>query len=66
LKKLKILTNFLSPKVEQFLKCVKLRKTSLTNLIINTIQKLNVNFTEKKHHKNEPNINKLTLFLTKK
>ncbi len=52
--------------IKQFLKHVNLRKTSLTKLIFNVIQKLNVNFTEKKHIKNEPNINKLTLFLTKK
>ena len=52
--------------VKQFLKCVILRKTSLTNLIINIIEKLNVNSTEKKHPKNDANIDKLTLFLTKK
>ncbi|MNE62968.1 hypothetical protein D3C80_1582890 [compost metagenome] len=49
--------------LKQFLKRVNLRKTSLTNLIFNTIEKLNVYFTEKKHSKNEPNINKLLLFL---
>lgn len=45
--------------IKQFLKHVNLRKTSLTKLIFNVIQKLNVNFTEKKHIENEPNINKL-------
>ncbi|MNQ81909.1 hypothetical protein D3C85_969470 [compost metagenome] len=49
--------------LKQFLKRVNLRKTSLTNLIFNAIEKLNVYFTEKKHSKNEPNINKLLLFL---
>lgn len=58
--------NFYRPMIKQFLKHVNLRKTSLTNLIFNVIQKLNVYFTEKKHAKNEPNINKLTLFLSKK
>ncbi|AWK03117.1 hypothetical protein HYN56_02330 [Flavobacterium crocinum] len=58
--------NFSKAKVKQFLNRVKLRKTTPTNLIINIIEKLNVNFTEKKHLKFEPNIKKLTLFLTKK
>jgi len=49
--------------LKQFLKRVNLRKTSLTNLIFNAIEKLNVYFTEKKHSENEPNINKLLLFL---
>lgn len=49
--------------LKQFLKHENLRKTSLTNLIFNVIEKLNVYFTEKKHSKNEPNINKLLLFL---
>jgi hypothetical protein len=49
--------------LKQFLKHVNLRKTSPTNLIFNVIEKLNVYFTEKKHSKNEPNINKLLLFL---
>ncbi len=58
--------NFHHTTLKQFLKRVKLRKTTLTNLIINVIEKINVKINRKKHHKNEPNINKLTLFLTKK
>ncbi len=60
------MTKFSNSNIKQFLKHVNVRKLTLTNLIVNVIQKLNVYFTEKKHAKNEPNINKLTLFLTKK
>lgn len=35
-------------KTKQFLNSVKVRKLTLTNLIFNVIEKLNVNFTEKK------------------
>jgi len=50
-------------KFKQFLKRVKVRKTTLTNLIFNTIQKLNIKFSQKKHSQYDGNIDKLTLFL---
>lgn len=58
--------NFPKLKIKQFLKQVNLRKTSLTNLITNIIQKSNINFKTKKHLRNDTNIEKLTLFLAKK
>lgn len=57
------MTNLYQSILKQFLKHVNLRKTSPTNLIFNAIEKINVYFTEKKHTENEPNINKLLLFL---
>jgi|GEM_PF-2952594 len=43
------LINLFEKKAKQFLKYVKLRKISLTNLIFNTIQISNEAFTRKKH-----------------
>ncbi len=60
------LTNLFEKKAKQFLKYVKLRKISLTNLIFNTIQISNEALTRKKHSQHTSKIDKLALFLPKK
>ncbi|SMO80738.1 hypothetical protein SAMN06265220_10422 [Flavobacterium nitrogenifigens] len=50
-------------KIKQFLKLVKVRKPTLTNLIVNIIQNPNIKILVKKHFLYDPNINKLLLFL---
>lgn len=50
-------------KIKQFLKSVKLRKPTLTKLIANAIQKLNMKILVKKHFQCDLNIDKLLLFL---
>lgn len=52
-------------KIKQFLKRVFVRKTTLTNLIINLIRYKKSKIAAKKHMREQLNINKLTLFLPK-
>ncbi|AOC95183.1 hypothetical protein BB050_02067 [Flavobacterium anhuiense] len=54
---------FSTPKIKQFLKSVKLRKPTLTKLIANAIQKLNMKILVKKHFQCDLKIDKLLLFL---
>ncbi len=54
---------FSTPKIKQFLKSAKLRKPTLTKLIANAIQKLNMKILVKKHFQCDLKIDKLLLFL---